>query len=487
MKKHNLLKVTLLVLFLVVIGTWFLPVTNFSNGSFSTTESIKVGLFHLASYVGVVLQVFGPIIVYVLSVGGLYGVLYSIPQYRLLLDKIVDGFKGREWIFMTTVGVVFAVLSSMAGLSIPLILLFPFVISIILLMGYDKITAAMLVVGSTIAGLIGSVFSANDVYGITRLFGSSELEEASNLALNIAKTDVLWKIVLLVVSLALVLVNTFLYAKKHKKENVDLEKELLVPKKVKTSDKRILPLVIVLDLLLVVLTLAFISWDLLEVDLFDKLTNGFVSPTGSTFVKGLYGGLNTILGLSVNNNINNVFGHWTIMEAALVVFLASGLIAFLYKGSINKFVSSTEKGIKKALRPALLVAIAYLILVVIVTVPFELTILQHIIDVKGGFSLIVMVIIALFYSLLTVESYYGVISAASYIGASTVLEGHVGIMALIWQSMYGLAMLVAPTSILLLVTLSYLDITYTEWLKAVWKLFLELLVAIFIILLIFSL
>lgn len=485
MKKHNLLKVTLLVLLLVVIGTWFLPVYTVSSASegFTIQESIKVGLFNLASYVGIVLQVFGPVLLYVLSIGALYGVLYQIPQYRMLLDKIADGFKGKEWLFMTIVGVVFALLSSMAGLSVVLMLLFPFVISVILLMGYNRTTAALLVVGSVIAGLIGSVFDVNGVYGISAIFSQIGFEDAWNLA----KLDVIWKIVLLVVSLALVLVNTFMYGKNHKKNDVDLEKSHLVPKKVKaTNGKKIYPLVIVMDILLVVLTLAFISWDLFEVKLFEDLTNGFISPTGSSFVKGLYGGLNTVLGITVNNSTNNVFGHWTMTEASLVVFLATGLIAYLYRLNFNKFITSVEEGVKKSLRPALLVVIAYMILVVMVTVPYEFSFLRHIIDLESGFNLFIMCIVAFVFCFFTVESYYGIATAGSFVTLSNISTDHVGIIALIWQSMYGLAMLISPTSVILLATLSYVDISYGEWWKAVWKLFLELFAAILIILLLFN-
>lgn len=481
MKKHNLLKVLLFVLLFVVVGTWFLPVSIVSGDSFTVRESIKIGLFNLASYISIVLEVFGPVIMYVLAVGGLYGVLYRIPQYRILLDKIAEGFKDREWLFMTLVGVVFSVLSSMAGLSVPLIVLFPFVISIILLMGYDKITALLLVVGSTIAGLIGTVFSSEAVYGISAVLSNSGIANAE----TIAKADVLWKLVLLVVSLALVLVNTFLYAKKHKNNDIDLEKTNLVPKKVKTDNKKIYPLVITLDLMLIVLILAFISWDLFEVSLFKDLTTGFVTPTGTSFIKGLYGGFNAVLGVTADGT--NVFGHWTLTEASLLVFLTSGLIAFLYKKSFNNFIVSTEEGVKKALRPALLVGLSYLILVAIVTVPFEFSILKNIIDLSSGFNLFVMLIVAFVFCIFNTESYYGIVTAASYVGASSIITGNSGIIALIWQSVYGLSMLVAPTSIILLVSLSYLDVTYTDWLKAIWKLFLELLAAIIIILLLFSL
>ena len=69
MKKHNLLKVLLIVLALVVLGSWFLPVLTVQNGEFTNaSESVKIGLFNLASYTGIVLQVFGPVIIYVLSI-----------------------------------------------------------------------------------------------------------------------------------------------------------------------------------------------------------------------------------------------------------------------------------------------------------------------------------------------------------------------------------------------------------------------------------
>ena len=468
MKKHYLLKVVLLTLLLVILGSWFLQVSTVSGTEFTTVESAKIGLFTLTSYIEIVFRIFSPIIVYVLAVGGLYGVLFRVPQYRLLLDKIANGFKGKEWLFMAIVGIVFACLSSMAEFSVPLILLFPFVISVILLMGYDKITAAMLTVGSTVAGLIGTVFSVNQNYGVEQVLGLA------------ANTNVAWKIGLLVVSLALVLVNTITYGRKHRTYE-NYEKEHLVPKKVDTKNKKIYPLVIVLDLLLLVLVLAYISWNLLDVKLFTDMTNSFVNPTGGEFIKGLYGGINTVLGVTAEN----VFGAWTLLQASLVVFLASGLIAFLYRKSFNNFVSATETGAKKAMRPALLVVLAYLILVAIVTVPFEMTILKPIINLESGFQFLPMIIIAIFYSLFTVESYYGITSAAAYVTAVSTPE-KVGIISLIWQSMYGLMMLIAPTSVLLLVTLSYLDISYTKWLKAIWKLLLELFVVILIVLLIFN-
>ena len=50
-----------------------------------------------------------------------------------------------------------------------------------------------------------------------------------------------------------------------------------------------------------------------------------------------------------------------------------------------------------------------------------------------------------------------------------------------FTNLYSLVMLVAPTSILLLITLSISDVKYTEWFKFIWKLALALLVVSFIV------
>ena len=465
MKKHSLLKALLITLFIVMIASWTLQVTRVSGGEFVSEDATKIGLFNIASYLGIVFQYFSQIFLYVLAVGGLYGVLHKIPQYRILLDKIADGFKNREWIFIIVVGVVLALLSSMAGMSVVLLLVFPFIISLMLLMGYDKVTAAMLVIGSTISGLIGSVFSSNDIYGITAV-----VEKAAN---DMVST----KIILLVASLAIVLVNTILYGKKHLDRD-HLVKGIFIPEKVATKNKTIYPMVIVLDLLLVVLALAFISWDIFGVKLFSDMTQKFVNPTGSAVTKGIYGALNTVLGVSTQN----VFGAWTLLEAALVVLLASWVISLLYRKSFTKYLSAFGEGAKKAFLPAMLTILAYVVLVCAINVPFELTILKNILSLDSGVNLLTMCIVAIVYSVFTVESYYGITSASSYVLAVTVAE-KTGLVALIWQSMYGLTMLVAPTSVIMLATLSYLDISYTRWLKAIWKLLLELLAVIVLILL----
>ncbi|MBR1385800.1 MAG: hypothetical protein IJ568_03100 [Bacilli bacterium] len=466
MKKHNLFKVALITILLVVLASWILPVTSVSGKEFSEVESGKIGLFSVVSYVAIAIQYFCHIALYVLAIGGLYGILHKIPSYRVMLDKIVSGFRHCEWVFMIIVSLVFCLLSSMAGLSLPILAFFPFVIAVILLMGYDKITAAMLTVGSVTAGLIGSVFSSNDIYGLSYVLGVE------------ANQDVGWKILILVLSYLVVIINVLLYARKHK-DTENLVQGIFVPEKVdRQGVKKILPIAIVLDVMLVVLALAFISWSVFGVTVFTEFTDKFINPTGSGFTKGVYTAFNTVLGLTSNN----AFGLWTLLEASVVLVLGSLILAFIYRKSFTKFLNEFANGAKHAIKPAVLIIMAYTVLVCITNVNVLLTVLKPILSLDGELNVFVMCIVAIVYSIFTVESYYGVRQAAPYVTAFVATE-NVGKIALIWQSMYGLTMLVAPTSVILMSTLSYLDISYGRWLKSVWKLLLELFLVLLIVLL----
>ena len=87
-------------------------------------------------------------------------------------------------------------------------------------------------------------------------------------------------------------------------------------------------------------------------------------------------------------------------------------------------------------------------------------------------------------SIFNVEPAYAFQSVLPYI--STVITDNTvySVIAVIAQSMYGFAMLFAPTSLVLMVVLNYLNIPYSKWLKNIWKLllgFLLVLIVIFII------
>ena len=122
MKKNNILKVVLISICVVVLLTWLLPTATYSS-ELTIGDRAQIGIFDLFSYPTVAMQYFLHILLYALAVGGFYGIASKTGVYRKLLDKIVDGFKGKENVFVIVVSIVFALLASCVGMTYSLIFL----------------------------------------------------------------------------------------------------------------------------------------------------------------------------------------------------------------------------------------------------------------------------------------------------------------------------------------------------------------------------
>ena len=541
MKKHNTVKVVLITMLVFMLLTWILPAAYFSS-EYIEQGRIQMGLFDLFNYPLTALSYFGYIALFVLVVGGFYGILYKIPAYRTFLDKIVSKFAGKEKIVLSVIMILLAVITSFCGLQIGLLLFFPFLISIILLMGYDKIVAALTVVGSTMIGIAGTTFAYSNVSIIT-----------STLAIDIS-SEMATKVIILVIGLILLIFNTMLYIKKsgtvkknevkaEKKSEEKVEKVAEKPKATKTTkavkatkstttkttkstkttkasaskkktttkssskasrkdnkaaakgdgvivvkenevsndnglipnsvgkNNKIWPLVTAFSVIFVIMILAFIPWsDVFEISAFSDAATA-VSEF-ELFGFPLFG---KILGTF------NAFGAWNIVDMFLVLAVVVLLLAVIYKLKLDDVFDGFANGVKKALVPALLVILIYTILVLVTYHPFQLVIYKAILGLTKGFNVLTSTIVAILASLFNGDPAYAFQSVLPYLTSVVTNTDNYPIVGVLYQSIYGLTMLVAPTSMILMTVLSYLNISYKSWLKTIWKLVVELLVVLLII------
>ena len=95
MKKHGLLKTLGILLLLLVIVSFILP------GRQDTVAYTGLADIFI-NYFGIVLQNFCYIVLFILVVGGFYGLLNKTPSYKKLLDSIVTKVKplGKKFIFV---------------------------------------------------------------------------------------------------------------------------------------------------------------------------------------------------------------------------------------------------------------------------------------------------------------------------------------------------------------------------------------------------
>lgn len=462
MKKHNLLKVVLFSILVVCLCAWIFPTASYS-GEFIVGDKAQIGLFDLTSYPMIIFSYFGYVAFYILCIGAFYGVLSKIPAYRKLLDKIADGFNGHETIFLSLVVILVSVITSITGLSIGIMFLFPLIISLVLLMGYNKNVAALVTVGSAMIGTMGITLGFGGIQHFYALL-STDLT---------MWTEMGAKVIILVIGVVLLLFNVLRYANKTKNKT---EKEIvneLVPEKVEDSKKkvRIWPLVVVFDILLILFVLGLLPWETMEVTIFEDALKSINNYTLFDFPI-----LSKLLGKETY-----AFGKWSLYNELPAIMLFASMILSLIYLKFDEFLDGVCAGMKKAIKPAILMSLIYLVLVITTNHSFQLIFVDRIAGLTNNVNVVTTSFIAFFTSIFNVESTYVAQRILPYFAGTVATTELYPLIGIIFQSIYGLTMLIAPTSIVLIGTLAYLDVSYTSWLKNVWKLFLEILAVLLIV------
>ncbi len=457
MKKHNALKVVGITLLVFALLTWILPCATYQT-EYTEVGRYQVGLFDLLSYQSTVLGYFGYVALFILVVGGFYGVLYKTGAYRTMLDSLCKKFKGKEAVCLIVIMALFAILTSFAGLQLALIMLFPFVISLVLMMGYNKLAAVAVTAGSVAVGLMGTTFSYNTTQVLQQY-------------LSVEITDLIWaKVILLVLGIVLLAFSVFKFGKKNSTKKCE-DKDDFIPEAVKSKDKKkVWPLVVILDLILLVTILGFISWNTaFSISLFDDVTTSVTEF--ELFGFPIFG---KILGAV------QAFGNWSLLELITIMLLAIIILKFVYKIKWDDVFDGFAKGAKKALLPVLIVILIYTCLVLTTYDPYQLVIYKFILGLTKGFNIFTTGLVVLLSSIFNGDPLYAFYSVLPYFVSVVTDTNNYQLVAVIFQAIYGIVTLVAPTSIPLMVTLAYTKVPYGSWLKYIWKLLVALLVVAFI-------
>ena len=548
MKRNGIFKVVLLTILIAIVCTWIFKAPTLTANGLVDGDRAQLGIFTISQYVEILFQYFFHIILIVVSMGAFYGVAYKIPAYRQLLDMLVEKARGKEEIVLGAIMAIIAIIVSVTGLQLGIMFVFPFVISLVVLMGYNKLVAASVTVGSTIVGLIGTTLGTSTTYYIDAVLGT-----------NYA-TEMISKVALLVLALAVLIFNVIVYARKtrnetdkvlayvpfknglpeeevtavkvkktnifskiltkkktvkkeeNKKENKKTVKKEAPKKETKktvkptakkkapakkstktrannaattavkvvrgTGNAKIWPFIVVFDLTLLIMILSVFDWSL-----FDMTWASDALKSIKEFEVGEFPIFGKILG-----NVN-AFGQWSIRyEIPVLMFVSSGILALIYKVKFDDFIDGVLEGMKKTLVPALTMILAYLVLIICVEDAFQLHFVRFFLELNKGLSSIgvvfTMTLSLIVGSIVNVDTLYLaqiVLSYATTIITDTSLYPIIGVMT---QGIYGLMMLIAPTSLVLIGTLSFLNIPYLQWIKHIWKVFLELLGILLVIFLI---
>lgn len=475
MKKHSLFKFMAILALVVLVLTYFIPARA---GEVSYLPFGDVVTNGIQAY-----YYFFDTLVFVLLVGAFYGVLNKTGAYKKLLDGIVMKVKANSKKFIFATVIVFALISALTGISLPLIVFIPFVVSIILLLGYDKLVAISSTVVATLIGFIGGVFTTfrdpNNYYG----YSAATFEDLVGID---RFTNLLPQILLLVLGVVLLIlfINKHIKSVEDKKVKYELNNDdelLIVEVKGNYKGVKTWPLIVILSILLVLLILGLVPWNsLFKIEIFTKFHD---------WINGLAIKEFPIFG-SIISSTFPAFGEWaslgSYMMIMVVLLIAIIVIKFVYRVKFDDLINDMAEGAKKMLPTAALMMLAYAILVCTYNNGFVETIISKA-GTKGDINFVLASLITMLGSLLHVDIYYTVAGVFSPILSAVTNEAMLDVFALAFQSLYGLVSIVGPTSLLLIFALSYLDVPYTTWLKYIWRFILSLFIIVFAVLLIIAL
>lgn len=455
MKKNNILKAIGICFLAYVVLSWIIPAGSFSSGTFVKSDTQPLGLFDIFLYpiVTASTSLFILNALIILLIGGFYSVLSRTGVYSKIVEKVAEQFKNNGYIFLAITVFVFALLSALTGLTMPLLIMVPFFVAVVLKLGYRKIVALLSTFGAILVGNIGSIYSFN-INGYLTIFFETEVN------------DILTSRILLFVLMTFAFIGFVLFLSEkqkitNKEDKKSSKKEMEIPlySEHVVENKSAIPMVLISIFMIVLLMVGMYNWEtMLQVDFFTNIHTSI-----SEF---------EIFGYPIFKNIIGTvdpLGYWTNYDLAIILFIATMLIAWIYNVKGQDKWKAIVEGVKEMV-PVALCTIAAEILFLIMNsnagTSFFETIANFFISMTKGFNAFTFGLLSAIGGIFFNDFPYLVNEL--YVPITTLYTDY-NFIGIFMQMIHGFIMLIAPTSMILVAGLQFLNISYTEWLKNVWK------------------
>jgi len=462
-KKYDLAKWIGLFLCVAISLTWI-----FSFGYFNGTQVVDYGMVYqgitdIPNLLYYTLSMASDKIIYLLALGAFYAVLSKCDGYKKLVVTIAEKLKGKEITFALVASLLFTAMSSMFTQTFVTLLFVPFVVSILLSMKLDKITAFCVTFGSVLIGTLGATY------------GSEGLDWFNYYTEATVSTGIIYRLIILVVAFILFNFFTVLHAKKvlnGKKVN-ELDSD---PFKVENVNKKakVWPTITILSVLLVLVILGYVNWEAnFGIKVFSKFHEWLIGLKIGEFAM-----FKSILGTGAAS-----FGTWNLLVLSILLLLVTICFAVLNGLKLNDFIESYGEGFKKISKGILLFLGSYMVMLAIFDANSGVSVMSTITNLMfkniETFNPFLVTIDALLSNAFHVNFGLTGYSSAAYL--MTTFASNLETIHTIFTTMYGFVSLCVPTSAVLLIGLSYLDIEYKTWMKYIWMFVVAILVILLVL------
>lgn len=445
MKKYNVFKVLSIATLVAILVSFIIPQSQLSYTGITKGKINPITFIDTTSNMITTFSVFIATFIYILAIGILYSVIKKTDKYDAVINNTAVKFKNNKKLFVIVSVLTFAILTAIIGDVLPAIIFVPAFIDIAKKLGYDSKSSILSTVGAIIIGSASSLYTnfTNQILATT------------------VSTNIFVKLVSLVVSLILLIIFIIFTSKP---TNVKIEK---------VKVKKGLPITIAFDVILVLLILGMVPWKAyFGFEGFANFHQAIVDF--KVFKVSLF---NAFIGSSLV-----AFGEWSIYSLIVLLLVVSVVLAIIYSIKIDGLFESISNGIKKALPYAFILIIADTILVGVYNSGFFITIISALGKMKDTIvsSTTLSALSALVYPDYSYASQFTLSTLAAVISKKAIFTT----IAIIFQLIYSLMLLISPTSIIMLMALKYEDVRYKDWVKYIYKFFLGMLIIFFIIIIV---
>ena len=277
----------------------------------------------------------------------------------------------------------------------------------------------------------------------------------------------------LIAVVAFLLLNFFnvRHAKKVLKEKNNNE-ENVDPFMVEKTTKKVslIPSITILAIIFILVILGYINWNgSFGISCFEDFHNWLIGLSIGDFA--VFG---KIFGSSAM-----AFGAWDLTIMPIVLFLFALLAMLLDRMNFDNFITNMGEGIKVMLLPTLLLVGVQSMIYIANYSPTIPVIINAMIDGIKNFNPFIASLVALIGSIFQPDLGFNALTLAGYYVAN--YAEYASLVQNIFVMVYGLVGLCVPTSALLLIGLSYLNIDYKSWIKYIWIFILALIVILLVL------
>ncbi len=345
--------VLFILIIILAILTWIIPAGEYEKneagqlvaGTYKTVQSNPQGIYDI--FMAPVYGLIGNklttgsigVAFFILIIGGFLGVITETGALDIGIASVIKKNKGKEKRLIPLLMILFAIGGTTYGMAEETIAFYPLLIPIMIGVGFDTITAvAVILVGSQIGCLASTVnpFAtgvASDTAGISIADG------------------IVWRLVFLVVMVAISIFYVYSYATKieknpeksfvysQRKENLELFK---IPESSEAMTKKQLYILWIFILTFFIMILSLIPWGDFGIKIFEQFNDALL---GLPVIGGLF-------------RHASPFGTWYFSEITMLFFVSSVLIGVVYGMPEDKFLEVFLKGAADLIGVALICAVS---------------------------------------------------------------------------------------------------------------------------------